>query len=59
MGFLDGYKTYLMALAAFLIALGSTIQNYFGGKPLEVDILIDCFIALAVLFLRAATKKAT
>lgn len=57
MGFLDGYKTYLMAIAAFLIALGHTIQNYYNGAPLDIDVLIEVFIALALLFLRKSAKK--
>ena len=55
---LNGYKTYLMALAAFLIALGSSIMNYYNGEPLEIDVLVQAFIALALLFLRKSQKAA-
>ena len=58
MGLLDGYKTYLMAIAAFMIAAGTTIVNYYNGTPLEIDVLIEAFIALALLFLRKSQKSA-
>ena len=54
---LNGYKTYLAATAAVLIAAGVTINAYLNGEPLKVEILISAIIALAILFLRKGIKE--
>ena len=54
---LNGYKTYLMAIAAFLIALGYFIQKYIAEGVIAPEALILAFIALAQLFLRQSIKK--
>jgi hypothetical protein len=54
---LNGYKTYLAAAAAVLIAAGVTINAYVNGEPLKVEILISAIIALAILFLRKGIKE--
>lgn len=49
---LDGYKTYLAALAAVLIAVGVALQQYVEGSHIEWNLVIQAIIALAVIFLR-------
>jgi len=56
---LQGKKTYLAAIAALLIAIGAGIQAYVNGLPIEYDIIVDAFIALAILFLRKGIKNTT
>jgi hypothetical protein len=53
---LDGYKTYIMAIIAFIIALCYTIQGYMNNGELHLDALATAFIALALLFLRQSLK---
>jgi len=55
---LNGYKTYLAAIAAFLIALGVAIQKWLSEGVIAPEALILAFIALAQLFLRQSLKKA-
>lgn len=59
MGILNGYKTYLAALAAFLLALGAAMQAYVNGAQIDYQLLIDAFIALAMIFLRKGVSKTT
>ena len=54
---LNGYKTYLAAAAAVLIAAGVTINAYLNGEPLKAEVLISAIIALAILFLRKGNKE--
>jgi hypothetical protein len=54
---LDGYKTYLAALAAFMIALGLAIQAYVAGNTIEWNAVVQAFIALALIFLRKGVQK--
>jgi len=54
---LDGYKTYLTAIAAFLIALGYFINKWVVEGVIAPEALIMAFIALAQLFLRQSLKK--
>ncbi len=54
---LDGYKTYLAAVAAVLIALGYAIKLYVETGQIEIQVLISACIALALLFLRQGIKK--
>jgi len=56
---LEGWKTYLTALAAVLIALGFAIQNYYSGLPVDITVLIDALIALALIFLRKGISGST
>jgi len=56
---LEGWKTYLTALAAVLIALGFAIQNYYSGLPVDITVLIDALIALALIFLRKGISEST
>jgi len=53
---LNGYKTYLAAAAAVLLAAGSTINAYITGEPMKIEILLSAIIALAILFLRKGIK---
>ena len=54
---LDGYKTYIAAIAAFLIALGYFLQKWINEGVLAPEAVILAFIALAQLFLRQGIKK--
>jgi hypothetical protein len=54
---LDGYKTYLAALAAFLTALGLFISKYLNEGVIEPTALITAFIALSLLFLRQSIRR--
>lgn len=55
---IDGYKTYLAAIIAFVIALLGVILEYLQGSEIHLELLTAAFIALAVLFLRQGIKKA-
>jgi len=59
MKILDGYKTYIAAMAAFLLALGAAMQAFVIGDPINYQLLIDAFIALAMIFLRKGVAKTT
>jgi hypothetical protein len=59
MKLLSGYKTYLAALAAIFLALGAAMQAYVNGQPIDYQLLIDAFIALAMIFLRKGVAKTT
>jgi hypothetical protein len=54
---LDGYKTYVTAIAAFLIALGYFLNKWVNEGVIAPEALILAFIALAQLFLRQGIKK--
>lgn len=54
---LNGYKTYIAAIAAFLIALGAAMQAYVNGQPIDYQLLVSAFIALAMIFLRKGVAK--
>jgi hypothetical protein len=54
---LNGYKTYLAAIAALLVAIGYCLQEYLSTGNIAVQAVISAFIALALLFLRQGIKK--
>ena len=54
---LNGYKTYLAAIAALLIAVGVAIQQYLNVQVVDYAAVISAFIALALIFLRQGIKK--
>lgn len=54
---LNGYKTYIAALAAFLTALGFFLERWVNQGVIEPTALITAFIALALLFLRQGIKQ--
>lgn len=54
---LNGYKTYLAAVAALLVAIGYCIQEYVSTGNIKVEAVIYSFIALAILFLRRGIKE--
>lgn len=56
---LNGWKTYLAAIAAILIALGAAMQAYLNGQMIDYQLLIDACIALAMIFLRKGISKTT
>jgi len=60
---LDGYKTYIAAIAAVLIAVGYALESWIAGEPININVLVNALIALALVFLRkgitAEIKKAT
>jgi len=55
---LDGYKTYIAAVAAFLTALGYFLNKWVNEGVIAPEAVILAFIALAQLFLRQSIKKA-
>ena len=54
---LSGYKTYLAAIAAVLIAIGALIQSYVNGQQIQYNLVIESLIALALIFLRKGIAK--
>lgn len=54
---LNGYKTYLAAIAALLIAIGTAIQQYLNIQVIDYAAVISAFIALALIFLRQGIKN--
>ncbi len=54
---LNGWKTYLAALAALLTALGATITQYLSNGTVDYTAVITAFIALALIFLRQGIKQ--
>ena len=54
---LEGYKTYIAAIAAFVTALGFFLEQWVSHGVIEPTALITAFIALALLFLRQGIKK--
>lgn len=54
---LDGYKTYIAAIAAFLTALGFFLERWVAEGVIEPTALITAFMALALLFLRQSIKQ--
>jgi hypothetical protein len=56
MKILEGYKTYIMAIAAFMVAAGVGIQAYYNGDAVQWQLVIDALIALAMVFLRQGIK---
>lgn len=56
---LNGYKTYVAAFAAFLIAVGAAMQAYANGEIVPLDLVIQALIALAMVFLRKGIQKKT
>jgi hypothetical protein len=55
---LDGYKTYIAALAAFIVALGAALTQYTTNGLIDINAVVTAFIALALVFLRQGIKKA-
>lgn len=56
---LKGYKTYLVCLSAFLVALAQVISQYANGETVEFQFVIDSLLAIALLFLRKGIKTDT
>jgi len=54
---LAGKKTYLAAIAALLSAIAAGIDAYVNGQPINWELLVSAFIALALIFLRQGIKK--
>jgi len=54
---LDGKKTYIAAIAAFLTALGFFLTEWVNTGVIEPQALITAFIALAIVFLRKGVQK--
>jgi hypothetical protein len=59
MKILEGYKTYIVAFAAVMIACGAAIQDYYAGNAVNTQLVIEALIALAMIFLRHGTKTQT
>lgn len=56
---LNGYKTYIAAMAAFILALGAAMQAYVNGQMIDWNMIISAFIALAMIFLRKGISETT
>lgn len=56
---LDGYKTYLAAIAALLVAVGALINQYVNNEPMNFELTVSAFIALAMIFLRQGIARKT
>jgi len=54
---LNGYKTYLAAIAALLTAIAACITEYLQNGNLNLTAAISAFIALALLFLRKSLTE--
>lgn len=54
---LDGYKTYLAAFGAVLIAVGTNIIQWSNCQPVDITLTVGALTALAVIFLRQGIKK--
>lgn len=52
----SGMKTYMVAIAAILIAIGAAIQQYYAGDVVDIEYVIEALIALAMIFLRKGIK---
>jgi hypothetical protein len=57
MSWLDGKKTYIAALCAFIVVLAQAIENAMNGVPMNYQILFEAMIALAMIFLRKGIAK--
>ena len=55
----DGMKTYMVAVAAVLIAVGAAIHQYYAGQTVDIQYVIEALIALALCFLRKGIATAT
>lgn len=53
---LNGYKTYIAAIASFLVASGYFLEKWINEGVIEPQALITAFMALALLFLRQGIK---
>jgi len=54
---LNGYKTYLTAFLAFVIAFCTVATQYLNGQTLDIELVITALVALAMIFLRQGIKK--
>lgn len=54
---LNGYKTYLAGLSAFLTALAVAITEYLNTGIINYEPVVLSLIALAVIFLRQGVKE--
>lgn len=57
MDWLNGKKTYIAALAGFGIVLLQAVENWCNGDPIELQLLFEATIALAMIFLRKGVAK--
>jgi hypothetical protein len=56
-GFLDGKKTYIVSTLAFLIVLAQAIIDTLNGQQVNLQLLFEAMIALAMVFLRQGVSK--
>jgi Mg2+ and Co2+ transporter CorA len=54
---LEGYRTYLAAIAALASAIAILINNYLNGGNIDLNPAVGAFTALALVFLRSAVKQ--
>jgi hypothetical protein len=53
---LDGKKTYIVSALAFFIVLAQAAIDVLNGKQIDLNLLFQAMIALALLFLRKGIK---
>jgi len=53
---LDGKKTYIVSALAFFIVLAQAGIDVLNGKQIDLNLLFQAMIALALLFLRKGIK---
>jgi hypothetical protein len=53
---LDGKKTYIVSTLAFAIVLAQAAIDVMNGKQIDLNLLFQAMIALALLFLRKGIK---
>ena len=56
---LNGYKTYLAGLAAFLTSCAVAINNYLSTGAVNYEPVILSLVALAIIFLRHGIAQET
>jgi len=55
-GWLDGKKTYIVSTLAFAIVLAQAVIDVLDGRQIDLNLLFQAMIALALLFLRKGIK---
>ena len=57
MDWLNGKKTYIAALAAFIVVAMQMVVRWGNNEPLDLNLMFEALIALAMIFLRKGVKK--
>jgi len=57
MGWLQGYKTYIVAGFAILTAVGNLVTKFLNGEPITMEDIMMLLAALGLTTLRAGIKN--